>query len=55
MKEAIEKAKELSKKNSAFYHVIANNGVFHVERGALPELGENEVLVGIFKNGVKCI
>ncbi len=55
MKEAIEKAKELSKKNSAFYHVIANNGVFIVLRGALPELGENEVLVGIFKNGVKCI
>lgn len=55
MKEAIEEAKELSKKHSAFYHVVASNGIFFVERGALPDLAENETLVGIFKNGIKCI
>lgn len=55
MKEAKEKAKELSKTHSAFYHVIANNGKFFVERGALPELAENETLIAIYKNGVKCI
>ena len=55
MKEAVQKAKELSKKNGAFYHVIESKGIYYVERGALPELAEGETLIGIFKNGIKCI
>lgn len=55
MKEAIEQARQKSKKENAFYHVIESKGVYYVERGALPELAENETLIAIYKNGVKCI
>lgn len=52
-KEAKEQAKKNSK-NGTWWHVVCKDGEFYIERGALPELAENEILIGIYKNGIKC-
>ena len=52
-KEAKDQA-EKNSKNGTWWHVVCKNGAFYVERGALPELTEDEILIGIYKNGIKC-
>lgn len=53
--EVLEYAQKQSKAKKTTFAVVKSGNFYHIENTTLPFVRSGEKLVGMFKNGVKCV